>query len=364
MPENSRLLSLDVLRGFTIAAMILVNTPGSWSHIYPPLSHKPWNGITPTDLIFPFFIFIVGVSIALAYSKKKESGLPIAGLYRKIMWRSVKIFAVGIFLNLYPYFDFAELRVAGVLQRIAIVFMVCAFLFLSMSAKKLAITGAGILILYWLAMTLIPTPGYGKVMLEPGINLAAWFDAEFLPGRLWAGSWDPEGILSSLPAIASGISGVLAGCLLLSKMSTEQKIIWLFTAGFAASVAGTVWSWHFPLNKNLWTSSYVLVSSGLAASTLAALMVIVDLKGYIRLFRPFLVFGSNAIAVYVLAGVVDFLFWGIRFGETGIKGHFMEMLTSAGIAANFASLMYALFYTSLIFIPALVLYRKKIFIKL
>ncbi|MBS4058830.1 MAG: DUF1624 domain-containing protein [Bacteroidetes bacterium] len=364
MAAGSRMISLDAMRGFTIAAMILVNTPGSWSHIYPPLAHKVWNGITPTDLIFPFFIFIVGISIALAYGKRVASGLPVNDLYRKILWRSIKIFAVGIFLNLYPYFNFAELRFAGVLQRIAIVFFVCAFLFLKLDQKKLAITGALLLWAYWLAMTIIPTHGYNKAMLEPGVNLAAWFDSKFLPGKLWAGTWDPEGLLSTLPAIATGITGLLAGTLLRSDRTRAQKIIWLFTAGFIASVLGTIWSWQFPLNKNLWTSSYVLVSSGLAATTLATLMVFIDEMGYERFARPFVIFGSNAIAVYVLAGMADFLFWGINIGEMGIKGHFMEILISAGLAANFASMLYALIYTALLFVPAFVLFKRGIFIKL
>ncbi|MDR4988802.1 MAG: heparan-alpha-glucosaminide N-acetyltransferase domain-containing protein, partial [Bacteroidales bacterium] len=169
---NQRLSSLDALRGFTIAAMIMVNNPGSWSHIYPPLAHKPWHGITPTDLIFPFFIFIVGISIVLSYSRRLASGLPKTDLYKKIIWRSVKIFAVGVFLNLYPYFDFSDVRIAGVLQRIALVFMACALLFLNTDWKKQAVTGVVLLVGYWIVMTIIPTPGYGKVMLEPGHNMA------------------------------------------------------------------------------------------------------------------------------------------------------------------------------------------------
>lgn len=364
MPHNPRMISLDALRGFTIAAMILVNTPGSWSHIYAPLAHKSWHGITPTDLIFPFFIFIVGISIALALGKKISSGVAKQGLYKKILWRSVKIFAVGIFLNLYPYFNFAELRVAGVLQRIALVYFVSALLFIKLDQKKLVITATFLLVGYWLAMTLIPTPGYQKVMLEPDINLAAWFDQMFLPGRLWAGSWDPEGILSTIPAIASGITGLLAGYLINSKKSLEQKIIQLFTAGFLAAVAGTIWSWQFPLNKSLWTSSYVLVSSGLAAMTLATMMTIIDQKGYRRASYPFIIFGSNAIAVYVLAGMADFLFRDIKFAGMGLSGHFMQIFTDLGISANFTSMLYAVLYTALIFIPALILFKRGLFIKL
>lgn len=361
---SSRLISLDALRGFTIAAMIMVNSPGSWSHIYAPLAHKAWNGITPTDLIFPFFIFVVGVSIALAYGKKLKQGKPAADVYRKIIIRSFKIFAVGVFLNLYPTFDFADVRIAGVLQRIAIVFMVCALLFLTTGFKTQVIAGALILIAYWLLMTLIPAPGYGQPMLEPGINLAARIDALLLPGRMWQQTWDPEGLFSTLPAIASGITGLLAGALLNSPKTIEKKISFLLIGGILSLLVGYLWSIHFPLNKNLWTSSYVLVSSGYAAITLAVFMYLIDKQGNLKVAKPFVIFGSNAITVYVLAWLADYLFSGINFGGSNFKDHFMISFTGWGFEPKLASMMYALFYTALMFIPAWMLFRKKIFIKL
>lgn len=364
MKERERLISLDAFRGFTIAAMIMVNNPGSWSHVYAPLLHKPWHGITVTDLIFPFFLFIVGVSIALAYTKRVNAGIPKGDMYKKIVWRSVKIFAVGIFLSLYPKFNFEELRVAGVLQRIALVFLVCAVLFLSVRWKKQAIIGVALLILYWLAMVLIPTPGYGKPMLEPGINLAAWIDTYLLPGRMWQKTWDPEGLFSTLPAIATGITGMLAGTLIVSKKTTEEKIIWLFTAGFITLAIGHVWSWFFPLNKNIWTSSFVMVTSGLAALTLATSMYIIDVLGYKKIAWPGVVFGSNAITVYVLAGVIGYLFYGIPVGGESLKEHFMNFFTSIGFEPKFSSFLFAFLYIGLFYIPAWILNKKKIFIKL
>lgn len=364
IPASPRLISLDALRGFTIAAMIMVNSPGSWSHIYAPLAHKAWNGITPTDLIFPFFIFVVGVSIALAYGKKLKEGKPAADVYRKIIIRSLKIFAVGVFLNLYPTFDFADVRIAGVLQRIAIVFMVCAVLFLTTGIKTQVIAGALILIAYWLLMTLIPAPGYGQPMLEPGINLAARVDALLLPGRMWQQTWDPEGLFSTLPAIASGITGLLAGALHNSPKTIEKKISFLLIGGILSLLAGYLWSIHFPLNKNLWTSSYVLVSSGFAAITLAVFMYLIDKQGNLKVAKPFVIFGSNAITVYVLAWLADYLFSGINFGGSNFKDHFMISFTGLGFEPKLASMMYALFYTALMFIPAWMLFRKKIFIKL
>src|SRR5690606_36286051 len=176
MAETKRLISLDAFRGFTIAAMIMVNYPGSWSHVYPPLLHVDWHGITPTDLIFPFFIFIVGTSIALAYSKRVSAGVPKNPMYRKIVIRSLKIFIVGILLWMFPKFELDTIRYAGVLQRIAVVFLASALLFLNSKWKTQAIIAAVLLVGYWLAMVLIPTPGYGKPMLEPGVNLAAYID--------------------------------------------------------------------------------------------------------------------------------------------------------------------------------------------
>ena len=361
---SGRLISLDVFRGLTIAAMILVNYPGSWGHVYAPLLHKPWHGITPTDLIFPFFLYIVGVSIALAYAKRLAQGAPKREMVRKILFRGLKIFAVGIFLNLWPEFQFAELRVAGVLQRIALVFVASALLYIYTSWRTQAILGGLILLAYWAAMMLIPTPGYGQPMLEPGINLAAWIDSFLLPGRMWQDTWDPEGLLSTLPAIASGITGMLTGKILLSNDSAEKKALWMFLTGFLAFIAGYAWSWVFPLNKPLWTSSYVLLTSGLASMFLASSYFLIDLKKKTCCTQPWLILGSNAIAVYVLAGLLSWFFRGIRIGEGGLVYHGFHWLTGMGLAPKLASLFLAILYLGILFIPAIILYRKKIFIKL
>ncbi|MDX9846376.1 MAG: heparan-alpha-glucosaminide N-acetyltransferase domain-containing protein [Tenuifilaceae bacterium] len=364
--ENSfgRLISLDVFRGITVVAMIVVNSPGSWSHVYAPLLHKDWHGVTPTDFIFPFFLFIVGVSIALAYTKQINKGIPNALMYRKLIIRSVKIFALGLFLNLWPQFNIAELRVAGVLQRIAIVFLVCGLLFIRANWKKQAVVGAVILVGYWLAMVLIPTPGYGKAMLEPGTNLAAWIDRIILPGRMWQTTWDPEGLFSTLPAIASGITGLLAGRLIVSKQSGERKILYLFTAGFIATIVGYAWGCTFPMNKPLWTSSYVLFTSGMAAMVLGVSMFLVDILGYTRGTKPWLIFGSNAIAVYVMAGMLIAVFYSLPIGGASLNVHYFNLLTGLGVAPKLASLTYALLYVGLLFVPAAILYNRKIFVKL
>jgi len=364
MAEFKRLISLDAFRGFTIAAMIMVNYPGSWSHVYPPLLHVDWHGITPTDLIFPFFIFIVGVSIALAYTKRLNAGVPKGPMYKKIAFRALKIFIVGVLLWLFPKFDLESIRYAGVLQRIAIVFFVSAILFLNSKWKTQAIVAAVILVGYWLVMVLIPTPGYGKPMLEPGANLAAWIDSKLLPGFMWQETWDPEGIFSTLPAIATGITGMLAGHLILGKLSQEKKVIYLFSFGFFAFAIGYLWDFVFPINKNIWTSSFVMVTSGLAAMVLAISMFFVDMEGRTRFTKPGIIFGSNAIAVYVLADVWGQLFYNIKFWGSSLNVHFMNMFESAGWSMKFGSLLYAVLFICFNFIPAWILYKKKIFIKL
>ena len=364
MTEIKRLISLDAFRGFTIAAMIMVNNPGSWDHVYPPLLHADWHGITPTDLIFPFFIFIVGVSIALAYTKQLRAGVPKKSMYRKIVFRSLKIFIVGILLWLFPKFDLEHIRYAGVLQRIAIVFLVSAFLFLNSKWKTQVIVSVILLIGYWMAMALIPTPGYGKPMLEPGINLAAWLDSRFLPGVMWQKTWDPEGYLSTLPSIVTGISGLLAGHLILSKLPQERKVIYLFSFGFLAFAAGYMWNYVFPINKNIWTSSFVMVTLGLAAMVLAISMFFVDIMGRTRLTKPGIIFGSNAIAVYVLSDVWEQFFYKIKFGGNSLSEYFMDLFAAAGWSLKFGSMLYSFLFICFNFIPAWILYRKKIFIKL
>ena len=361
---SGRLVALDAFRGFTIAAMIMVNYPGSWDNVYQPLLHADWHGITPTDLIFPFFIFIVGVSIVLAYNKRMAEGLPKRDMYKKIITRSVKIFAVGIFLALFPLFNFENLRVAGVLQRIALVFAVCAFLYLNSGWKFQAWIGAGILIAYWLSMTLIPVPEVGKPMLEPGLNLAAWIDQQLLPGRMWQGTWDPEGIFSTFPAIATGITGMLAGRLIVSGKKQEHIVIWLFAIGFISTILGEMWGWVFPVNKNIWTSSYVLYTSGLAAMTLATAIFFIDMLGYRRGTKFGIIYGANAITAYVLAGILSPLFYRIPFMGESLNMVFVKELSGAGLEPELASLMFALMYVFIIFIPAWILYKKKVFIKL
>jgi len=392
---GSRLISLDALRGFTIAAMVIVNDPGSWSNVYTPLLHSEWNGITPTDLVFPFFLFIIGMSISLAYTKRIGAGASKKEMYKKIISRSIKIMLLGWFLWLWPNFNFEAIRFAGVLPRISIVFFACAFIFLNTNWKQQIWIGSFILLAYWLLFALVPVPidaviqnailsgtvessGHNLVELGeirqisegliaanyyPGINITAWFDRFFLPGRFWEVTWDPEGLLSTLPAIVTGIIGMLIGKLFISIENPYKKLTWLFFVGFSMYLLGEVWAWFMPLNKNLWTSSYVLWTAGVATMGLAACMLVVDILGYKKWTKVGRVYGANAITSYVLSGMLTLVFYGSLFGDNSLNQIFMDTFTGIGFAPKFVSLIYAVIYMFIIYIPAYLLYRKKIFIK-
>lgn len=360
--QTERLKSLDAFRGFTIAAMIFVNYPGSWSYMFPPLRHAEWNGLTPTDLIFPFFLFIVGVSIALAYSKQLNKGIEPKKLIIKIVSRTIKIFLVGVLLNLLYSLSFSELRIAGVLQRISIVFLVCSLLFLTSNWKTQAYIATGILIFYWIIMCFVPIPGIGKVSLEPGVNIAAYIDSFLLPGKMWNVTWDPEGLFSTLPALATGILGMLVGKLILSDKTRNKKLVLLFFLGTILSILGYLVSLHFPVNKNIWSSSFVLVTAGFASLALASLIFVVDELNRTKIAQIGIIFGSNAITIYVLAQLISYFFYGMPIGQKSLNQHFVSLFI--GSAPKLASLFYSAFYLSLIFIPAYILHKKKIFIKL
>lgn len=365
--DSKRLISLDAFRGFTIAAMILVNFPGNWDHVFKPLRHTEWWGISFTDLIAPFFLFTVGVSIALAYTRHLDAGHKPREMYRKLFIRSFKIFAVGMLLNalgIISNFSWEELRWTGTLHRISIVFLVCALLYLHTSWKTQAVIGSLLLVLYCVVMIFIPTPGFDQAMLEPGANLAAWVDQQLLPGKMWQGTWDPEGILSTFPSFVTGITGMLVGKLLISKKTIGDKITMLFFWGFVSCAIGIVWSWSFGLNENLWSPSFVLFTSGLAALTVASFIYVIDLHDYKNWAQFGVIYGMNAIAVYVLADVLAIIFYGIPLGVESLNMHFFNAFTSLGVAPKVASMVYGLLYVGVNFIPAYILYRKKIFIKL
>ena len=362
MNTSNRIISIDVFRGLTIAAMILVNYPGSHGFNYTPLTHSRWNGITPTDFIFPFFIFIVGVSIALSYSRQIDASKPRREMVKKILIRTLKIYLIGLFIHYLPEFDFSFIDLFGVLQRIAIVFMVCALLFIYTGWKAQVYILGGTLLTYWIAMSFIPTPESLAGTLEPGQNFAAWFDRLFFsPRMLGKHGWNSEGLFSTFTAIATGLTGILAGHLIIRQKLTEKTIIWLFTAGILFVLAGSVWDWQFPINKKIWTSSYVLYTSGWASIALALSIWLIDFLDYKSNIIAFagIIFGSNAIAAYVMGDVFETIYKYTHFHDFVYFG-----LSNMGMSEYNASLTWALISVSSCFLVAYILYQKKIFIKL
>lgn len=362
-PLQKRLISLDFFRGLTIIGMIIVNTPGSHTYVFPPLEHAEWNGITPTDYIFPFFIYIVGVSIVLAYTKYLSKGRERGEMVPKIIKRSLIIFGLGLFLNLFPNFDFANIRIPGVLQRIAIVFFTCSLLFLFTSKRTQWWVTGGLLVGYWLIIALVPHPEYGLSLTEPGKTIAGWIDYSIIPGTLYQGTWDPEGLMSTLPAIASGITGMIAGYLIISDRSRERKVIGLMVGGLVAFTLGSMWSWAFPLNKNLWTSSYVLYTSGLASMVLGACYYWIDLLDRSKGTFTGVVFGTNAITAYVISGILPVVTHTHWLGGSSLRSIFMTGGTSVGLNPYLVSFLWAVFFCFLCYIPVYYLYKNKIFIK-
>jgi predicted acyltransferase len=411
---KERLISLDVFRGLTVLLMTIVNNPGSWSAIYPPFEHASWHGCTPTDLVFPFFIFILGTAIPFAMPNKTFD----PSVFNKIVVRSLRIFCLGLFLNYFSrialfglegipllllrlsiacvvgyalmgnfslkiktYFAFSifggllflaysgiesfqDVRIPGVLQRIAIVYFFVSLLYLKTNQKTQLLIVAALLFLYWGLMALVPVPGIGAPNFEKGTNLAAWIDNLLLNGHLWGSSktWDPEGILSTLPAIATGILGLSIGQVLnlpISKVAITKKAAII---GVCLVLGGLLWSTVFPLNKALWSSSYVLYTAGLATLTLAILYYVIDVKNYSRWTKFFLIWGVNPMIVFFVSGIIPRTLSSIKIQnpeqlaeEIDVRSYFYNTailpLFNNPMSASLAfALTYALFWSLLLWI--------------
>jgi predicted acyltransferase len=369
MTDNKRLLSLDFFRGITIAAMILVNNPGNWSHVYPPFLHADWHGWTFTDLIFPYFLFIVGVSITLAFSTKKDNHAPNKNLYSKIIRRTLLLFALGLFLSGFPFFDLTTIRIPGVLQRIAVCYFFATVIFLHAGIRAQLAWAFGLMFIYWAAMEWFPVPGVGPGSYERGANLSAWIDNLLLHGHMWTQSktWDPEGIFSTLPAISTTLFGVLTGHLLRMKIPALKKVrLMLIYAGIAITI-GLAWHQWLPINKSLWTSSYALFMSGMAMVTLAASYYLIDIRGWQKATFPFRVYGMNAITVFVLSSVVARILYLVSWtsGEDTItlKQWLMNTFFTPWLSPVNASLAFALCFVFISYLAMYYLYKKQIFIK-
>ncbi len=360
--KQDRLVSLDAFRGFTIAGMILVNNPGTWSAVYPPLRHAEWHGWTPTDLVFPFFLFIMGVSMNLSFARRQDSMR--AGIYLKILRRALIIFALGVLLNAFPDFDLGALRIAGVLQRIAVVYLVASVIVINVRIKTEAVITAALLVIYWLLMRYVPVPGHGAGNLSPEGNLETYLDSLLLPGRLYRQTWDPEGLISTIPAIATGLLGHLTGFLLRSNLEKVRIAGWMFVLGWAGMLAGWIWGIWFPINKNIWTSSYVLFMAGAALEFLGVCYWLIDVYAWRKWAHPAVVFGMNAILVYVLSGIVGDLLGVVEIGGQTLKEWIVQHLFAWWATPMNASLLFAILYVALWWLVMDLFYRRRIFIKI
>ena len=301
--RNRRLISLDAFRGLTVAAMVLVNNPGTWRAVYPPLRHADWHGWTPTDLIFPFFLFIVGVAIPLALGRRRADGEGRGQIVARILRRSIVIFALGLILHAVPSFDLATLRIPGVLQRIAVCYLVGALLFVATGWRTQVILSTAALVGYWAALMFVPVPGFGAGDLGQEGNLAAWLDRAVLGPHIWRVGrvYDPEGILSTVPAVVTTLFGVLTGQWIRRARSAIVALRGLLAAGSAGIALGLAWGHWLPLNKALWTGSYAAFTAGAALIVLALCYWTIEVRGWRWWTPPFVVLGVNALAVFFLS---------------------------------------------------------------
>jgi len=398
-PAAGRLMSLDVFRGATIAAMMLVNNPGSWSHIYRPLGHAEWNGWTFTDTIFPFFLWIVGVAIPLSTSRRLEQGQSRAQLFFHALRRAAILFGLGLFLATVGFLVdgspgrmgfadwlqnyFTNVRIPGVLQRIAVCYLIAMLIFLRTNLRGQVIWTAGFLLAYWLLMAFVPFPvsvhgetRYLSGVFEKGDNFSAYVDNLVLNGpvigtHVWkvAKTWDPEGIVSTLPAIATCLFGVLTGHLLRARRSEAEKTAWLMVAGALLMWLGEIMNLWLPINKSIWTSSYAVFMAGLAMICFGVYYWFVDVKGCRTLVKPLAIYGMNAITVFVLSGVLGRLL-SIKINSAttpekpvALQSFLYEKFFAPLASPNNASLLWALMWVAMLYTVAWLMYRRRWFVK-
>lgn len=371
MEKQERLLSLDVFRGLTIALMILVNNPGSWSHVYPPLLHAKWHGLTPTDLVFPFFMFIIGVSLYLSSAKfDHQLTTPVA---KKVIRRGIIIFLIGLGLNWFPFYHLPidELRILGVLQRIGLAYIIAAFLCLSSNLWNIWKPALIILVMYWVVL-LVGQPGSPFTIED---NLARQIDLSILGEQhVYTGlglAFDPEGLLSTIPAAITIVMGYLIGALIKNSTDRHRLVKNMLLIGVVDIFIGLAWGTLFPINKSLWTSSYVLYTGGIAIVVLAVLIELIDNRKYTFWVKPFQVFGLNPLIIYVFSGLlVNSMYvimqWTNKAGETINAYGWLWTEVFSQIAPNhlkFGSFLMALSHLLVCYLLGYLLYQKKIMIK-
>jgi len=350
--------------------MILVNNPGGATY-YPALQHATWNGWTLADLVFPFFLFIMGVAIPYAFSSRLSRGDSKKSQFLRVIRRTIILFSLGLLLNAFPFFNLATLRIMGVLQRIALCYFFASLIYLTLSVRKQVLTVVLLPLLYWALMILVPVPGYGAGVLQPDGNLAAYVDNLVIGrGHLWwpVETWDPEGLLSTVPAIATTLIGVLAGEYLRSGYSPMRKVGNLALFAGLLVIIGVAWDFWFPINRWIWTSSYVAFTGGIALFFLAAHYYIIDVRKHVAWTKPLAILGMNAIVVYVLSELITItLVWEIvplgNGASTSIRAFIYDNYLALWGGPLNGSLFYALTYLLLWVGFAALLYKRQIFIK-
>lgn len=367
-PASERLVSLDAFRGATIALMVLVNTAGDYRHVYAPLQHSEWNGWTITDVVFPSFLWIVGVSLTLSFARRVAQGASKARLFRQVLRRALILYALGLVIYGFPRYDLSTLRLLGVLQRIAICYLIASAIYLTTRVRGQVLWLIGLLASYWMLMTLVPVPGYGPGDLRPDHNLENYIDRMVLGAHNYGGgTWDPEGILSTLPSIATALFGILCGHLLRMKRDLAERTVWLFFAGNLLLALGLVFDTWLPINKKLWTTSFSVFMAGLDFVVFAIFIWIVDRLGYKKAVRPFVILGMNAIAIYMASEMIDvilhFIRWGTPPAVMSLRTWIYNTLFAPLASPINASLLYAIAYVLLMFAIAYAMYRRRWFWK-
>ena len=347
---TERIVSLDAFRGLTIAAMILVNSPGTWDAIYWPLNHAAWHGWTPTDLVFPFFLFMVGMTLHLSRRDTLAHALR----------RTAILFVLGLFLNTFLFFDLSTLRIPGVLQRIAVCYWTVWCVRRVTGPLGQGVLATVLLVTYWMLMTKVPVPGVGAPNLEPARNLAAYVDSLLLTGHMWSWTktWDPEGVLSTIPAIATTLMGAIAGAWLRTPRPEHVRVAGFVGAGALLARLGVFWGESFPINKSLWTSSFVLLTGGLASALFGLCYLVADVWRYRGWTRPFVVYGGNAIFVYVASSLVARTLGVVKVGGVSLQQHAFEALLAGWLPVHAASLVWALMTVAFWWLVLLALDRR------
>ncbi|MDR7269846.1 putative acyltransferase [Pelomonas saccharophila] len=375
---NPRILSLDAFRGFAIAAMLLVNNPGDWGHVYAPLLHAHWNGWTFTDWVFPFFVFISGMAMTLSLARRAQAGADKTALLLATSRRALVIIGIGLLLNLIPSFSFETLRIPGVLQRLGLCTLAAAPIVIWCDRRGVALWALLLMAIYSLVQLGMPVPDAEGVvhvgLLEPGKDAGAWLDRLLLDGHLWktAKTWDPEGLLSTLPAVSTQLFGVLAGYVLASNRQPAEKTMTWVLAGLASLWLGQALdALLMPINKSLWTPSYAFAMSGWALLVFAVFYWLLDAmpqplarERWARLLHPLVVFGMNALFLFALAGLVAKALYTIKFADGRTLGRALYApLRDSGLAPINASLLHAIAFVLVMYAIAWFMHRKRWFVK-